>query len=188
MTPAERQPVAGSEREADALLVATCRTSALIQVRGRGSFKVGPALKQFGLSAMSSGCRQFIVDMDECTGMDSTFMGVLAGLALRLKREQSGRMVMMNLSAKTLALLETLGLARLIETYLEGSVSADLQKCLSDVVDVSALKGSVADKKLTLETMLAAHEDLVKVSPDNLPKFENVMAYLSADLKQFEGV
>ena len=188
MTPREREPVTSSEKDADALLVATYHTSALIRVRGRGSFKVGSALKQFGLSAIGSGCRQFILDMDECTGMDSTFMGVLAGLALRLKHEPDGRMVMMNLSPKTLTLLETLGLAQLIETHLEGHVSEDLKKRLSDVVDLSTLKGSIADQKLTLETMLTAHEDLVKVSPDNLPKFKNVMAYLSADLKQFEGV
>jgi anti-sigma B factor antagonist len=188
MAEGNRQEVAGGEKEADALLVATHRGSALIRVKGRGSFKVGPGLKQFGLSAIGSGCKQFILDMNECVGMDSTFMGVLAGLACRLKEEAGGRMVMMNLNAKTLALLETLGLDRIIETYAEGSVSEDLKKCLADVVDMSVLDGSTTDRKLTLETMLTAHEDLVKISPDNLPKFKNVMAYLSADLKQFEGV
>jgi anti-anti-sigma factor len=179
----------GPDKDTDLLLVAMHHSSALIRVRGRGSFKVGPALKQFGLSAISSGCKQFILDMNECIGMDSTFMGVLAGLALRLKHEEAGgRMVMMNLSPKTLALLETLGLNRLIDAYLEGDTSDDLKKRLSDVVDMAALKGSISDQKLTLETMLSAHEDLVKISPGNLPKFKNVMAYLSADLKQFEGV
>ena len=63
----------------------------------------------------------------------------------------------------------------------------DLKKRLSGVMDMSVLGSSATDQKLTLETMLTAHEDLVKISPDNLPKFKNVMAYLSADLKQFEG-
>jgi anti-anti-sigma factor len=188
MAEGDKQGVAGGEKEADVLLVATHHTSALIRVQGRGSFKMGPGLKQFGLSAIGSGCKQFILDMDECAGMDSTFMGVLAGLACRLKDEGGGRMVMMNLSPKTLALLATLGLDRVIETYPEGSVSDDLKKRLSEVVDMSTLGNSISDRKLTLETMLTAHEDLVKVSPDNLPKFKNVMVYLSADLKQFEGV
>ena len=186
MDEGEKQ-AAGGERDADMLLVATSRASALVRVRGRGSFKVGPALKQFGQSAIQGGCKHFIIDMDECVGMDSTFMGVLAGLAGRLKHDTGGRMVMMNLSIKTLALLQTLGLDRVIETHLEGCITGDLKKHLSDVVDMSALEGSFQDRKLTLETMLAAHEDLIKVSPDNLPKFKNVMAYLSADLKQFEG-
>ena len=188
MAEAENITRPNTEKDADVLLVAMHHSCALIRVRGRGSFKAGPALKQFGLSALGSGCRQFILDMDECTGMDSTFMGVLAGLALRLKHEGAGPMIMMNLSPKTLTLLETLGLDRLLEPYLQGNTSEDLKKRLSGVVDMSALKGSVADPKLTLETMLTAHEDLVKASPDNLPKFKNVMTYLSADLKQFEGV
>lgn len=176
----------GTEKEADVLLVAIHHSTALIRVKGRGSFKVGPALKQFGVSAISNGCRQFILDMNECVGMDSTFMGVLAGLALRLKNE-SGSVVMMNLTSKTMALLETLGLDHLIQTFMEGSVSEDLKKKLSEVVDVSKLPVSTQDKKLTLETMLSAHEDLVKADPENLPKFKNVMSYLSADLKQIEG-
>jgi len=188
MAEGDKQGIAGGEKEADVLLVATHHASALIRVKGRGSFKVGPGLKQFGVSAMSSGCKQFILDMDECVGMDSTFMGVLAGLASRLKHDVGGNMVMMNLTHKTLALLETLGLDRVMETYLQGSASEELKKRLSDVADMSVLGGSLTDRKLTLETMLTAHEDLVKVSPDNLPKFKNVMAYLSADLKQFEGV
>ena len=178
----------GADKEADAVLVATHRGAALIRVKGRGSFKVGPGLKQFGGSAIAAGCRQFILDMDECVGMDSTFMGVLAGLACRLKQEASGRMVLMNLSPKTLALLETLGLDRVIEVHMQGSAGEDLAKRLAEAVGLSAVPSSLSDRKLTLETMLAAHEDLIKVSPDNLPKFKNVMVYLSADLKQFEGV
>jgi len=183
-----KEPNAAGESDSDVLLVATHRGSALVRVQGRGSFKVGPPLKQFGLNAIGNGCRQFILDMDGCVGMDSTFMGVLAGLAMRLKREPDGRMVMMNLTSKTMALLETLGLDRLIEAHLEGDVSEDLKKHLADVVDLSVLDASTSDTKLTLETMLGAHQDLVKVSPENLPKFKNVMAYLSADLKQLEGV
>jgi anti-anti-sigma factor len=173
-------------KDADVLLVATRGSTAMLRVRGRGSFKVGPALKQFSVGAMASGCRQFILDMDECTAMDSTFMGVLAGLALRLKGE-GGTVVMMNLTPKTLALLETLGLDRLLETYQVGCTSDELKRRLADAVGMSALEASIADRKVTLETMLTAHEDLVKAAPDNLPKFKSVMAYLSADLKQLEG-
>ena len=175
-----------SEKDADVLLVATKGNAALIRVRGRGSFKAGPALKRFGTSAMGNGCRQFILDMGECTAMDSTFMGVLAGMAMRLKSE-GGSVIMMNLTPKTLTLLETLGLDRLLETYQAGCANDELTKRLGDALGMSVLDASVADRKVTLETMLAAHEDLVTALPDNLPKFKNVLAYLSADLKQFEG-
>lgn len=182
----ENSPVP-DEKETDLLLVAICGASALVRVRGRGSFKVAPPLKQFALTAAEQGCRQFVFDMDECIGMDSTFMGVLAGLALRLKPVAGGRVVVINLTSKTLALLETLGLSRLLQTHLAGQASEELRQCLADAVGISLLHASTSDAKLTLETMLMAHEDLVKAAPENLPKFKNVMTYLSADLKHFEG-
>ncbi|MCX7007587.1 MAG: STAS domain-containing protein, partial [Kiritimatiellaeota bacterium] len=56
-----------------------------VRVTGRGNFKLGPTLKAYGLSAIQRGCRCLLVDLQPCIAMDSTFMGVLAGLAMHLK-------------------------------------------------------------------------------------------------------
>ena len=69
----------------DRVWVAFVEKMAIIRVEGRGSFKVGTALKQFGQSAAEQGCVAAVLDMTSCVGMDSTFMGVLAGMATRLK-------------------------------------------------------------------------------------------------------
>ncbi len=171
----------------DELLVAVVGGAALVRVHGRGSFKTGPALKQFGVMAIEQGCRRIILDMDGCIGMDSTFMGVLAGLALRLRRDAEGVVVMMNLSDKTSYLLETLGLDRLLELYPAGHLDDALKQHLSVLGDLSQLAVDESDKRLTLETMLEAHQDLVKAVPENLPKFKNVIEYVSQDLQQLEG-
>jgi len=174
-------------READAVLAAIHKGAALVQVKGRGSFKVGPALKEFAATALTNGCRVFVFDMNDCTGMDSTFMGVLAGIAMKVKNEPGARIALINMSPKTQNLLETLGVTRLVEIHAAGDTSDDVKSLFAGLVGAEALSSAIEDRKLTLETMLAAHEDLVKVSPDNLPKFKSVMAYLSADLKQVEG-
>lgn len=171
----------------DELLVAVREDAALVRVCGRGSFKTGPALKQFGVMAVEQGCRRIILDMDKCVGMDSTFMGVLAGLALRLRRESEGVVVMMNLSEKTSYLLETLGLDRLLELYRAGSLDDALRSHLSGLGDLSRLEVNEGDQRLTLETMLEAHQDLVEAAPENLPKFKSVIEYVSQDLQQIEG-
>ena len=175
-----------TEPDPSAVRVAVQGTTALICVRGRGSFQMGPALKQFGVSAIEQGCRRLILDMDDCVSMDSTFMGVLAGLALRLRDEGGDGVVVMNLNAKALALLKTLGLDRLIETYEAGEMPDELREHLDEVFDMASLDLGGADKKLSLETMLSAHEDLVRASPDNQPKFQNVLDYLSQDLRKLE--
>ena len=171
----------------DTVHVAIHRGTALIRVSGRGSFKTGSSLKEFAVSASLQGTRCFVFDMEDCVSMDSTFMGVIAGLALRMKRDAAGEVVMMNLSAKTMSLLETLGLDRLIRTFASGEVPDELRGLLADVTTLSGFSPEQGDGKLTLETMLAAHEDLVEADPANLPKFQNVIDYLSQDLRELES-
>src|SRR5450631_2319235 len=56
-----------------------------IRVEGRGSFQNSPALKEFSRKLIDEGRRKFVVDLKSCLAMDSTFMGTLAGLAIRLR-------------------------------------------------------------------------------------------------------
>lgn len=175
--------MAQSSRDRDAILVAVRRTVALVRVRGRGSFRMGPALKNFGSAAVRDGCRRFILDMDECAGMDSTFMGVLAGLALRLREEDGGEVVMMNVGPRLMELMTTLGLTRVIVSHCPGPLCDELREQLREAVDTRQLDAGAPDRKVTLETMVEAHRDLVEVSPGNLPKFKDVLEYLKEDLR-----
>jgi anti-sigma B factor antagonist len=169
-----------SKVPADMILVAVESEKAFVRVNGRGSFQVSPALKKFVSTQIEKGCRRLILDLKFCTGMDSTFMGVLAGLAVRIKSANQGEVVAVNLSSKSLGLLETLGLTRLIRVYL-----------LHEPADAVGETGSAGetrlemtpDTRLATETMLAAHETLVEIDPANLPKFQDVLAYLREDLK-----
>jgi anti-anti-sigma regulatory factor len=154
--------------------------TAFIRVAGRGSFKVSPALKKFAQGALDQRCRQIFVDMGPCVGMDSTFMGVLAGLALRMKREGVGRVVMYNLSAKNRALVQTLGLDRLVRMH---DAAGGGDEGLPAETEMRPLGTGEATRRATAETMLEAHEDLIRIQPENLPKFKDVLAYLKEDLK-----
>src|ERR1035437_5371741 len=104
--------------------------NAFVRVIGKGSYKMGPALKDFGLLALEQGCRRFVIDMAACIGMDSTFMGVVAGLTVRIG-EHAGQLVMVQLSDKNLTLLDTLGLTELIRSdpaALDAVLTAPLRK------------------------------------------------------------
>jgi anti-anti-sigma regulatory factor len=170
----------------DELLVAVRDTSAFVCVHGRGTFKVGPALKQFGAATIDQGCTRLVFDMSNCVGMDSTFMGVLAGLALRLEGQAGAGIVLVNLNAKTLANLRTLGLDRLIRVHEAGQATGETRDELAGLEDLCALDTSGVDKRENVETMLGAHQDLVTASAANLPKFKNVLDFLSQDLKKLD--
>jgi anti-sigma B factor antagonist len=106
--PENRQPE-------DRIWVAVHKQLALVRVEGRGSFKVSTSLKEFGQAAQKSGATTGVLDMGSCVGMDSTFMGVLAGWATRLRQAPGGRLVMINMNSRTRSLVATLGLDLIVQ-------------------------------------------------------------------------
>jgi len=56
-----------------------------VKVEGRGSFLNSGNLKEFSREMLDRGYREFVVDLADCAMMDSTFMGTMASVALRLK-------------------------------------------------------------------------------------------------------
>lgn len=161
---------------ADTILVASDRSGAFVRVIGRGSFKGSPSLKKFAQAEIEKGCRRLVLDLKDCVGMDSTFMGVIAGLALQLKRLQ-GTLAVIRLNSKNAALLETLGLSRLLEM----SVAAESRDAAGSTAATQPL-AMAAEKRETTETMLEAHETLVDVEPGNQMKFKDVLTYLREGL------
>jgi anti-anti-sigma regulatory factor len=168
----------------DRVLVALHEGKALVRVAGRGSFKVSTALKQFGEAAMAAGCSTAAVDLAACTGMDSTFMGVLAGIATRLKRNPTGELIMLNLSPRTLHLVTTLGLHLIARPYAPGEEPEEFQHLMDEAGGMTPLEATNGNSLRTTRTMLEAHQNLVDVLPENRPRFKDVLAFLREDLQK----
>ena len=174
----------GQEQPTDRLMVMVRGRVALVRVIGRGSFKVSTTLKDFAAAAIEQGAARVVLDMSACAGMDSTFMGVLAGLSMRLQKVAEGRVVLVNLSLKTRNLLGTLGLDLLVEPHMAEDVPAEYAALLLEDAGLQTAAAPADDRFRTAATMLEAHENLVKISPDNLPKFKDVLEYLREDVRR----
>jgi anti-anti-sigma factor len=164
------------EQHNDDLQAAIAGDKIFIRVTGRGSFKVSATLKQFIAEITSKQAVSTVVlDLADCVGMDSTFMGVLAGLSGRLK--QNGQTLeLINLSDKNTQLLATLGVDQVIAHYSH-SHGHELPGRLTQ-----SLPAASATKKDLAETALQAHETLVELSEENRPRFKRVIEYLKADV------
>jgi anti-anti-sigma regulatory factor len=171
----------------DRIWVALHQQVAYVRVQGRASFKISSALKQFGAAALESGCHTMLFDLAQCIGMDSTFMGVLAGVAGRLKREAGGTMALLNMTPRTRGLVSTLGLDQIARAYEAGAEPEEYADLLARSQQMTALPAGMEDRKDTTETMLQAHQELVKLDPQNLPRFKDVIAFLRDDLKKMES-
>jgi anti-anti-sigma regulatory factor len=163
------------------ILVGTTNKIVWIKVEGKGSFLNSAGVKEFSKEMVNRGHREFVVDLRNCPVMDSTFMGTLAMIALRLREIGQGNLHVVNLNERNHDLLTNLGLDQLFSMDAcginEGSSPAS-RKTLDSIPS--------ADHSSQAETMLEAHEALVEVDPDNLTKFKDVLEYLKQDLHRAE--
>lgn len=163
----------------DNLTVAFIDGAAVVRVEGRGSFKVSPALKQFVHKVMQNGSISGIyLDMGPCIGMDSTFMGVLAGLACFTENKSDMKFRLINLSEKNQKLLTTLGVDKVVKYSM--TTDADVP---GNIEPTETLSIDITDKLRAAETALEAHETLVDINPENYEKFKSVLEYLELDVK-----
>lgn len=142
-----------------------------IRVEGRGSFQNSPALKEFARKQIDEGRRQFVVDLKNCPAMDSTFMGTLASLAIRLNDVGGGDLWVVNRNARNTELLAGLGIDTLFsEKPLHAAHNGDCKEAIHHA----------ADKAATREVIHEAHAACVAVDPRNAEKFKDVIEHIQA--------
>jgi anti-sigma B factor antagonist len=157
------------------ILVGTANRTVWVRVEGKGSFLNSTGLKEFAKEMINRGFREFAVDLKNCTVMDSTFMGTLAGIALRLRELGQGNLRVTNLNERNSDLLSNLGLDQLFLIEVRNSVPVM-------AAAQTPLAASAPDKTAQAQTMLEAHEACVEANEANAAKFKDVLEYLKQDL------
>ncbi len=102
---------------------------------------------------------QIVVDLVECTGMDSGFMGTLAKLGRRAK-EKDFEMSVVNASPANLRLLQGLGVHKLLTFRYENSKENKHEKQWKDNSEKS-------EKYKLAKTLYDSHEIIHDLNPDD---------------------
>ena len=145
-----------------------------VLIRGRANFHNCSPLKRFFQKMLEDGIVDFRLDFTDCLGMDSTFLGILAGAAIDAGRvNPAGEIQLTGLTDRNLDLVKNLGLHR-IATLIEESLVGDAQNS-GDVVGLETEKQSEAQQK---EMLIDAHEDLGKIDKSNQSKFQDLLTIL----------
>src|SRR4051794_41603378 len=92
-----------------------------VKVEGKGSFLNRGNLKEFAREMVQRGYREFVVDLENCAMMDSTFMGTLAGVVLRLKEFRHGHPKVVACGQRSRDVLTGLGLDHLFHLHAHRS-------------------------------------------------------------------
>jgi hypothetical protein len=113
--------------------------------------------------------------------MDSTFMGTMAGMALRLKELGQGRLHVIHCGERSRELLSGLGLDQIFDIQADGAKGPQCEALAQTNVDPA--DRSTSAKREQAGTMLEAHEALCQAAPKNLTRFKDVLEYLKQDLQ-----
>lgn len=150
-------------------------------IQGRASYTNCAPVQQFFERHAAESEASLEIDFADCTGMDSTFMGLLAGAAMHMRQRKpvAGEITLTHLSSRNLELIRNLGLHKLLKVEGGGSHPGFPVHRLGEELTLDPA-GS-ANKSASQETILRAHENLMKADRANIAKFQDVVTFLKRE-------
>ena len=146
-----------------------------VKVRGRVSYLNAMPLSHFFDYMLKQGKRYFSIDFEDCLVVDSTFLGILAGLAIELRqREPRGICRVFHLSPRNLDLMRHVGLHKMLE--IEEVVPG--QSLSGKSVGQGLVTSGDVPKSHLREVIRSAHENLIRVDEQNKKRFQDVVSFL----------
>lgn len=151
-----------------------------IRIVGRATSANSARFKELVIGLLENDVHRFNLSLFDCSSMDSTFIGVLAGMGHAVRNARNGsRERYFQLIApndRVRRSIENLG----VEDFFVFTEAADLDR------DFQTYHGSTecGDKERIGETSLQAHEDLCAFNPENRAVFKDVIEFMRQDLDQ----
>ena len=163
------------------MLVMVCEEFACIRIIGHANFTSSVDFKALVAELRQRGSHRFVLELSECVLMDSTFLGVLAGLGLKLgaggKNQTGGAIELLNPTPRVTDLLETLGVLHLFKVT-RGSLESLASAQAHEAASAKPSKAEIA------QACLEAHQTLIEINPANAARFKDVAQFLAEGLKK----
>lgn len=173
--PEEEPGVGGVARKGVMVLTARHDGRRFISIEGSGSWRESQQVLSLCNEAHRRNESAIILDLSNCTHLDSTFLGVLHNISTSFEVEQKMKFELQNLPRALLQEMSDLGLSTVLMHFRPEPVQlpADMQP-----VEVSMPAGEEMGRLL-----LWAHEALVDADPSNADRFAAVLKVLHDQAK-----
>lgn len=152
-----------------------------VRVVGKATFDCSAALLDMIKSLDPKTLNSAALDLSECTGMDSTFMGIITKLAL-IAKQAGVTPVIQDASEFNQQLLAGLGIKKFFEFGVRQN-RTDTVPVPKLMVD---LAGAKIDEQTSAETVLDAHETLMEADEGNKAKFGAVVDLVREDIEKLK--
>lgn len=158
--------------------VARVDRAIFIRSVGLANMKNAPTLDAFLKAEMELGANSICIDLSSCSGMDSTFMGLLVGHCQAFE-QNGGKLVIVNPSPGNMRLLSMLGVTIVIPVVENQE--------LPEIEFVNLTSDPQLSTVQRMELIQRAHQNLLKLNQANKDKFSQFLQTIEADLKKFKA-
>lgn len=155
------------------------RTGDTIYVRviGLGNFNNAGSLREYCEGAFQEGFHNIIVDLAECTGLDSTFMGTMIGfISVDPIDDNEIIVTVVNATPPTRRAMNSLGLPKILPVKEE---PIEFPKCR-----LARLREGWQDQRRRTRLIKDAHVALIRVDKDNEARFGPFVEALIQEVKK----
>lgn len=143
---------------------------AFVKVLNKASYLNCEPLRNFFEEQAKKGQKRYVIDFDDCSSMDSTFLGILVSVALKIRSAaDEGSISLLNLRGRNLETVCNLGIHQI------ANVSSDEIK---DEVQLENLAIKSSQSNANSDTIYKAHKALMNLNEKNLKVFSDVVSYL----------
>lgn len=143
----------------------------IVRIKGFANYSNAPLFNKFLSRTLDRNYIKYCIIFDECTGIDSTCLGILAGLLLKL-RAKHGICLFCGLKPRQLECVRIVGLDRFVHIvdHMPSSL-AEANHEIEQNLPQSPLK-------ISPELILEAHKFLMEISEHNKMHFKDVVLLL----------
>lgn len=161
-----------SDSESIYLVDSTC-DPVVLKIKGRASYLNCNPLNNFFDCIKHKDVHNVVIDFADCTGMDSTFLGLITGAALDTQEADTAfNITLCNLGKRNRELVYNLGLDKLLE--IADSLCQEIENHQNPNYQSIQTETPTANQS----TILKAHENLIAAQSTNKEKFEDVISFL----------
>jgi anti-sigma B factor antagonist len=166
------------------MLVLVGEHFACVKIIGRANFNSSIDFRTLVTELRQKGYNYFVLELSECTLMDSTFLGVIAGFGLKLSSGQADSceqgIELLNPTPRITGLLENLGVLHLFK-LAQGPLASSAR------TETFEPPRTESNKVEITRACIEAHQTLMEINPANVAKFKEVTQFLAEDLKRLGG-
>ena len=143
---------------------------AFVKVLEKASYLNCEPIRNFFEEQNKRGCNRFVIDFQHCSSMDSTFLGILVGVALKVRNSaDGGSFTLLNLRGRNLETVCNLGIHQIAD------ISSDQ---VNNIEELENLSSKSSTPNANTDTIYAAHKALMNLNEKNLRAFSDVVSYL----------